>query len=62
MKQNEVSSDFCFKFQGGDYGIRLDSAETKNNVCSGFFTLNASNIWVSVIFPDGSLLLGEGYR
>lgn len=34
----------------------------KISVCSGFFTLDVSNIWVSVISPDGSLLLGEGYR
>lgn len=42
--------------------LDLTVLRAKRNVYSGFFTLNASNIWVSVIFPDGSLLLGEGYR
>ena len=28
--ENEVSSDSDFKFQGGDYGIGRNSAESKN--------------------------------
>ena len=27
MKQNEVSSDFCFKFQGGDYAKAFDCVD-----------------------------------
>lgn len=59
--ENEVSSDSGFKFQGGDYGI--DGLCWEQNKC--LFRLlypDVSNIWVSVISPDGSLLLGEGYR